>query len=200
MTTPKQAYEKLIELSQELATLSSIASVLGWERETYMPPKGATLRARQSSYLSGLIHRKFTDPRVGEWLALAESELAGDDPFDDAAVNLREWRHDYDRATKVPTELVEEITRTAVMAHSAWVEARAQADFAIFRPHLARLIDLTRKRAECIGYEDNIYDALLDEYEPGMKTADVQRLFDGLRGELVPLVQAISESSRRPKT
>jgi len=86
------------------------------------------------------------------------------------------------------------------MAHSAWVEARKKAEFSIFQPHLAKLIELTRQKAEYIGYEENIYDALLGEYEPGETTANVQRLFRGLRAELVPLVKAIAESPVRPRT
>ncbi len=198
MSTPQQAFDELKKLSKELTLVRSIDAVLGWERETYMPPKGEALRADQSAYLSGLHHRLFTQPRFGDLLAEVEASELMNDP--DVAVNVREWRHAYDRAVKVPTELVEETTHTAVMAHSAWVEARKKIDFSVFQPHLAKLIDLTRRKAEYIGYEENIYDALLDEYEPGETTANVARLFRNLRAGLVPLVQAIAESPVRPRT
>lgn len=200
MTTPRQAYDELRKISKELTLLRSIDSVLGWERETYMPPSGETLRADQSAYLSGEYHRKLTQPRFGELLEIVKDSEIVEDALSDAAVNIREWRHQYDRAVRVPTELVEETTRSSVMAQSAWVEARKKADFSIFQPHLANLIDLTRRKAEYIGYEENIYDALLDEYEPGETTAHVKQLFQGLRAELVPLVKAISDSPIRPRT
>ncbi len=198
MTTPHEAYNELLRISRELAVLSSINAVLGWDQEVNMPPKGAPWRAEQSAYISGTTHRKFTDPRVGELLSTAESGDFGADPLSDAAVNLREWRHQYDRQTKVPTELVEELTRTTVIAQSHWAEARQKAEFGLFAPHLAKIIQLVRRQADYVGYEETPYDALLDAYEPGEKTANVQRIFSALRDELVPLIKAISESSKRP--
>lgn len=200
MTTPQQAYQELLGLAREIALLRSVSSVLSWDRETYMPPRGATLRAEQSSYLAGLIHRKWIDPRVGELLSIAEADGLTDDPESDVAANLREWRRDYDRATKVPPELVEEISRVSVLAQTTWTEARQKADFSIFRPHLAQHIDLARQVAACIGYTESPYDALLDEYEPGLTATRVRRLFTALRDELVPLVQAIVASPRQPRT
>jgi len=198
MTTPQQSYDELLEISRELAILGSINSVLGWDQEVNMPPKGAPWRAEQSAYLSGTTHRKFTDPRVGELLITAESGDFASFPLGDEAVNLREWRHQYNRQTKVPTELVEELTRTAVIAQSHWAEARKKAEFSLFAPNLEKLIELVRRQADYIGYEETPYDALLDAFEPGEKTANVQRIFAALRDELVPLVQAIAESSKRP--
>lgn len=200
MTSPQQAYEELFAISKEIATLHSIGSVIAWDRETYMPSKGAQMRAEQSAYISGRNHRLFIDPHFGELLATAEAGDFSRDPESAEAVNLREWRHDYDRATKVPAELVEEISRTSVLAQSAWAEARSKSDFAIFQPMLSKHIDLARQMAGYIGYTATPYDALLDEYEPGMTTAEVKRLFSALRDELVPLVHAILGSSRRPDT
>ncbi len=199
MTTPREAYDELLKISKELAILESINSVLGWDQEVNMPPKGASWRAEQSAYVSGTTHRKFTDPRVGELLATAESGDIYSDPLSDEAVNLREWRHQYDRQTKIPTELVEELTRTAVMAQGHWAEAREKAEFSLFAPDLKKIVDLVRQQADHIGYEESPYDALLDAYEPGEKTANVQKLFSSLRDDLVPLVRAIAESSKRPR-
>ena len=200
MTIPREAYDELLQISHELALLNSIDAVVDWDQEVNMPPKGAPWRAEQSSYLSGTIHRKFTDPRVGELLATAEAGDFSTDPLSDEAVNLREWRHSYDRQSKVPTELVEELTRTAVIAQGHWAEARKKAEFSLFAPDLKKLIDLVRQQADYIGYEETPYDALLDAFEPGEKTANVQRIFAALRDDLVPLVQAIAESSKQPRT
>ncbi len=198
--TPQQAYDELFAISKEITTLHSIGSIISWDRETYMPSKGAELRAEQSAYISGRTHRLFIDPRVGELLAEAEAGAFGQNPESDEAANLREWRHDYDRAVKVPAELVEEISRTSVLAQSAWTEARRKSEFALFQPLLTKHIDLARQVAGYIGYTESSYDALLDEYEPGMTTAEVKRLFSALRDDLVPLVHAILGSSRQPKT
>ena len=200
MTTPQQAYDELLKISHELALLNSIDAILGWDQEVNMPPKGAPWRAEQASYLSGTVHRKFTDPRVGDLLATAEAGDFGTDSLSDEAVNLREWRHDYDRQTKVPTELVEELTHTAVMAQGHWAEARKKAEFSLFAPDLKKIIGLVRQKAEYIGYEETPYDALLGGFEPGEKTANVQRIFAALRDDLVPLVQAIAESSKQART
>ena len=198
MTTPQQAYSELLALSRELAILSSIESVLGWDEWVNMPSKGAFWRAEQSAYLSGTTHRKFTNPRVGELLATAESVNFTSDLLCDEAVNLREWRRKYDRQTKVPAELVEELTRTTVVAQGHWAEAREKSEFGLFAPDLKKIIDLVRRQADYIGYEETPYDALLDMYEPGEKTANIQHIFAALRDELIPLVQAISESSKCP--
>ncbi len=201
MTTPQQAYQGLLAISKEIATLNSIGSLLSWDRETYMPHQGANTRAEQSAYLSGQGHRLLTAPRVGELLSAAEV-LPGDwgtDPYSDERVNLREWRHEYDRATKIPTELIEEMSRTAVLAQSAWAEARRKSEFALFQPLLTKLIDLTRQSADHIGYTETPYDALLDEYEPGETTANVKQIFGALREELVPLVQAVVASPHQPR-
>jgi carboxypeptidase Taq len=200
MTTPQQAYQGLAAISKELAILNSIGSVLSWDRETNMPMRGANTRAEQNAYLSGQGHRLLTDPRVGELLSAAEAGDWGADPYSDECANLREWRHDYDRATKIPTSLVEEMSRTAVLAQAVWTEARRKSEFALFQPHLAKLIDLARQSAGYIGYTETPYDALLDEYEPGETTAHVRQIFGALREELVPLVQAVTSSPTQPRT
>ncbi|NOX62075.1 MAG: carboxypeptidase M32 [Chloroflexi bacterium] len=199
MTTPQQAYNELLQISREVALLKSLGSLLNWDQETNMPRGATSYRSQQRSYVAGKAHRLFIDPRVDELLNIVEASELVSDPFSDAAVNVREWRHDYDRAAKVPSRLVEEISRTSVLAHEAWVNARRDANFALFRPHLAKLIDLVREMAEAIGYESNPYDALLDGYEPGETTANVEKLFSQLREAVVPLVQAIQHASRRPK-
>ncbi|MCO6450168.1 MAG: carboxypeptidase M32 [Caldilineales bacterium] len=198
MTKTQTAYDELMRMSKEMTIVHSIASVLGWDRETYMPKNGAGLRAEQLAYLSGSQHRMLSNPRVGE--LLAEIEADGNELTLDEAANVRELRHQYDQATKVPVELVEEITRVSVMAHQTWVEARRTSNCFIFQPHLGELIKLTREKADYLGFEDHPYDALLDQYEPGETTANVTRLFNALRTELVPLVQAIADSPVRPKT
>ena len=161
-----------------------------------MPPAGLDYRAGQLAFFAGWAHERFTDAEVGGWIARCESWDFSPDSAESA--NVREWRRGYDRATKVPRELVEEIARTQTLAHEAWVTARAQKDFAQFRPWLEKIVDLERRVADCIGYAEEAYDALLDAYEPGMTARQVAPVLGRLREQLAPLVRAIAGAPRRP--
>ena len=161
--------------AREVAILTSTQSLLGWDERTKLPPAGGEYRAEQMSYLAGLIHKKQTAPEVGEWLAeLADSPLAAD-PHSDTGADIVNLKRDYDRKTKLPQALVEELAKLSVLGQQMWVEARKANDFARFRPLLERTIELKRQEAAAIGYDEEPYDALLDEFEPGAKTAEVAR-------------------------
>jgi carboxypeptidase Taq len=191
-------YDELCSHARQSAVLESIEAVLGWDERTYMPEAAGAYRAEQMTYVAGQVHRRRTDPRLGELLAeLATSDLAND-PHSDAGATIRQLKREYDKRVKLPQELVEELTRASVLGQQAWVKARAADDYASFAPHVQKLFGLKRKQAECLGYHDHPYDALLDDYEPGAKTADVAKVLAALRDELAPLVQAISESGRKP--
>jgi carboxypeptidase Taq len=196
--TPQETYQELLARAREIALIGSTNAVLGWDQEVNMPPKGAEWRAQQSAYLSGLAHRKATEHQIGELLAVLEASDLVQDPLSDEAVNIREWRHSYDREIKLPTDFVEKYSHTASLAQNVWAQARAANDFSLYAPKLAELIELTKQKADYIGYDDKPYDALLDEFEPGEKTENVKRLFAGLRDELVPFLQAILASPHQP--
>jgi carboxypeptidase Taq len=194
----RSTYDALCAHAREVALLTSTQSLLGWDERTKLPPAGGDYRAQQMSYLAGVIHKKQTAPEVGDWLAeLAASPLAAD-PHSDAGANIANLRRDYDRKTKLPQSLVEEIAKLSVLGQQLWAEARKANDFPRFRPLLERMVELKRQEAAAIGYDKQPYDALLDEYEPGAKTDDVGRALAGLREQLVPLVAEIAASSHRP--
>jgi carboxypeptidase Taq len=198
MRAPGEAYAELIRRERETAILASCASLLEWDHQTYMPPKGGGHRAEQLALLAGLTHQQATAPVIAELLAAVETSPLVADPAGEAAVNVREIRREYDRACRVPQALVEELARVTAQAHDVWVEARRTADFPLFRPWLERIVALKREEAEAIGYAGVPYDALLDAYEPGETAARLTPLFAGLREALVPLVAAIAETKRRP--
>lgn len=188
--------EKVEALKKRLADvvrLNQTAAVLGWDQQTYMPPGGAEARAEQLATISRIAHELFVADETGRMIEDAAADVNGADNDSDAAAMVRIARHDYDLETKIPTALVEEIARTTTLAHEVWARARAENNFASFAPMLEKVYDLMRQVAESLGYQDRIYDALLDRFEPGMKTGDVEVLFDGLRQDLVPLVAAIFE-------
>jgi carboxypeptidase Taq len=190
----EQAYEELVRRMREQTLLSSCSELLGWDELTYMPAGGVGHRAEQQALLAGLYHEKATDPRLGELLAILEGSDRVADPEAPAAVNVREMRYAYDRLTRLPRDLVEEEARLTAVAQQAWNVARANDDFAHFRPWLEQVIALARRRAECLGYEAVPYDALLEDYEPGLRTRDLVALFNELRRELVPLAAEIAAS------
>ncbi len=194
----QQTFQSLCDHARETALLQSVAELLGWDERTKMPPKAGAYRAEQMTYLSSLVHQRRTDARVGEWLdELADSELASD-PHSDAGATIRLMRREFDKLTKLPQSLVEELTRASVLGQQAWVEARKNDDFATFAPILEQIVSLKQQQAEAIGYDECPYDALLDDFEPGETTKNVARVLEALRGELVPLVAAIAESSQKP--
>lgn len=195
----RTSYEQLVVELREVALLGTVQSVLGWDERTHLPPKGAAHRADQSAFLSKLTHERFTSPRVGELLSAIEasSDLATD-PHSDVATNVRETRRAYDRATKLPTSLVEEITRTAVLGEHAWADARKKSDFSLFEPWLEKTLDLKRQEAACVAKPgQNAYDSLLDEFEPDAKSADIEKVFTALRTDLVELVGRIGSSTEK---
>jgi carboxypeptidase Taq len=193
------AYEELIRRSREESLLASCSALLSWDEQTYLPRGGAEHRGNQMALLAGLHHEKATDPRIGELLDTLETSDLVRDPETPAAVNVRERRRTYRRLTRLPRALVEELARLTTVAQQEWVAARKDADFGRFRPWLEAIVARKREAAACLAVGDGpLYDALLDEYEPGARSQEIARLFESLRCELVPLVAAIAASPSRP--
>jgi len=191
-------FEQLCEHARETALINSVLELLQWDERTLMPPAAGAYRADQITYFAGKVHAHRTDARVGQWLAeLSDSDLAHD-PHNDAGTTIRMMKREFDKLTKVPQALVEAISRASVLGQQTWVEARKNDDFASFAGVLGEIIELKREQAEAVGYVKSPYDALLDDYEPGEATANVARVLEKLRQELVTLVATIADSSRRP--
>jgi carboxypeptidase Taq len=194
----ERLYQTLCENVRQIALLSSTEQLLGWDERTMLPSAGAEHRAEQMTLLAGIIHARWTDPELGRRLAdLTESPLAADEHSDTGAT-IRRVKRQYDKCVKLPQKLVEELTRVSVLAQQAWESARANDDYAAFRPWLQKTLELKRQEAESLGYPEHPYDALLDEYEPDERTANVGAALSQLREQLVPLVAEIRESGRQP--
>ena len=161
-----------------------------------MPKRAAGDRANQVAFIAGLAHERLIAGEVGELLTRAEADGAGDDPV--VATNLREVRREHDRAVRVPTPLVKEIAKATTIAKAVWADARQEDDFGKFALHLKRVIELKQQTADLIGWTTERYDALMDEFEPGAKAAEVERVFAGLKESLVELVAAIKDAPRQP--
>jgi carboxypeptidase Taq len=192
------AYSELIRQVREEALLASCADLLAWDEETHMPRRGAAHRGEQMALLAGMAHDRSADPRRGELLAIVEGSALVADADGPEAVNVREIRRAYDRATRLPRRLVQDLARVTTLAHHEWAFARRDADFARFRPWLDKIVSLKRREAVALSYEKTPYDAFVDEYEPGANSRDLAALFADLRAELLPLVSAIGVSRRKP--
>jgi len=182
----------------DLYNLGMASAVLGWDQRVFMPAGGAESRARQLATLAKLHHEMGVSRETQDLLAAAEAEGAGggDGASDDAAL-LRVARRDLDKAIKVPTSLVVEMTEVCSLAEEIWVKARAENDYASFAPWLERIVGLKRQYAAAIGYQKRIYNALLDDFEEGM-TADVlDPLFEELKQAAVELAGAIRAKGQR---
>jgi len=172
---------------RELSTLEQVAGLLGWDQRTYMPTGAAPDRALQNSVMAGIIHERLTAPRMGKLITILKKQEIPQD----GTVILREIERKWKRASNVPASLVKEISKTGALGMEAWAKARKNSDFTQLEPLLDRMIGLKARSAEYIGYEDKPYDALLDEYEPGLKTGDMETLFKRLTGKLAPITRKI---------
>ena len=185
-------YDKFIEHVTLLMDLRYAQELLMWDQATYMPPKGAQMRARSQGSLAGIYHEKLTVPELVDLVEeLHQSGLEGD-----AAVNVREIRRQQQRALKIPRELVIELTDTEATAYESWVESRKKGDFQIFAPWLAKIIELQQRAAHLIGFSGSIYNAFLDSYEPGARVEELAPLFTSLRRQLVTIVERIGAQAK----
>jgi carboxypeptidase Taq len=182
------------EIFAEVADLNAAASVLDWDQQVNMPSAGAEARGNQLGTLGKLSHQIFTSDEVGKLLEELGSDAAGLSPDDEAVVRVA--KRDYDKNTRVPPAFITEMAMVSTRGHEAWVEARSKSNFSIFQPHLEKIVDMVRQYVSFFPPADHPYDTLLDDYEPGMKTADVQSIFNGLRSKQVELLKQIASAKQ----
>lgn len=184
-------YTTLCQHERDRATLASAASLLGWDERTYLPPKGQAFRGDQLALIARLCHEQLTSKQTGDLLQQAEVETL----TNDQRANVKGIRRYYDRAVKVPTDLVVALAKATSAGQNAWEPAKHNNDFATFKPFLETIIKLKREEAQAVGYNYHPYDALVDEFEPDARTSDLKVLFKQLQDDLVPLIAAIQQSS-----
>lgn len=188
--------KRLHELLGLVSDLNNAAALLGWDQQVYMPPGGAGARAMQLATLSTLAHENFVSDEMGAAIEAAKIEVKDSDPDSDEARLVRKAERDYQKEVKVPSSWVSEYSRVTAMAHQDWEQARAESDFKRFQPHLEKIVELRRQYADFFKPYDHVYDPLIDDFEPGMKTEEVKSVFEKLRGRQVDLVQAILEDGK----
>ncbi len=196
-------YRKLLKIQQNNALLKTSQAVLGWDQEVMMPKGGIEWRARQLGFLAGLAHERSTTPEIGKLLQECEQDQTlTSAPRSVHGTNLRMWRREYDKATKLPVSLVKEIAETRSLAQSAWSEAKDKSDFSIFLPFLEKNLELSKREAECYGAPEGgeLWDALADNYEPGANAKEISEIFGPLRDRLAALIQEVQEKGSAPDT
>lgn len=185
------AYDDLMAFQRETEALGQVAGRLGWDQETMMPRGAAEQRAEEMAAMEGVLHARRTDPRIADWLGQA---VAVDDV---SAGQLRLIRRSYDRATKVPGRLAQEIARVTSMAQGIWAEARAKEDVPGFLPVLAEVIRLRQEEGAALAQGGDPYDALIDDYEPGATAESIGAMFDRMRPRLVTLRGKVLGATRQ---
>ncbi|MBV9804318.1 MAG: carboxypeptidase M32 [Solirubrobacterales bacterium] len=190
-------FNALRERLAELADLRSVAQLLDWDQQTMMPPRGAPARAETVATVQRLSHEMFVADETGRLLAAAAAHLDGAPPDSDDAALVRVVTRRWEKARRVPSKLAADLARAASIGQQAWIAARRDADFAGFAPYLERNFELVRRYIDCFDDFDCAYDALLDDYEPGGRTAEVSSLFDELKGELRSIINALSDRAGR---
>jgi carboxypeptidase Taq len=183
--TNTTAFADLMAFQRQTEALSLVAERLGWDQETMMPRGAADQRGEEMAAMEGVLHARRTDPRIAEWLEAAEA------PDTAGMAQLRLIRRSYDRTTKVPADLAEALARLTSVAQGIWAEARARDDVAAFLPTLSEVLALKREEAAALATGGDLYDALIDDYEPGATAASLGAMFDRMRPRLVALRAAV---------
>ncbi|WP_457649560.1 carboxypeptidase M32 [Profundibacter sp.] len=190
------AYDDLMAYERDTQALGQVSGRLGWDQETMMPRGAAGQRAQEMAAMSSVLHARRTDPKVGDWLA----EI--DDSTLDAVgqANMRHIRRGYERTMRIPERLATEQAKLHSMAQGIWAQARADEDFAGFAPTLKQVLKLKREEAAALADGGDLYDALLDDYEPGAKASELEAMFGALRPRLVALRERVLGAQNQPAT
>ena len=181
-------FDDLMAHQRETEALSQVAGRLGWDQETMMPRGAAPQRGEEMAAMESVLHARRTDPRVADWLT--EAETSGEVEV----AQLRHIRRSFERASKVPAKLASQIAKVTSEAQGKWAEAREADAFAVFAPVLKEVVSLKREEGAALSVGGDVYDAMLDDYEPGATAAELSAMFDALRPRLVTLRAAVLDS------
>jgi carboxypeptidase Taq len=187
-----EQFGRLKKLLGEIYDLNAAGAVLGWDQQTYMPSGGADERGSAMATLARISHLKATSEELQRCLQECQNLAEGMPSDSDEARLVAVTRREVDRKLRIPADWVESFTKATAIGQEVWEHAKTTSDFQLFRPHLEKIIELRREYAAFFKPYDHIYDPLLDEFEPGLKTADVQKVFSILRKKQVALIQELA--------
>ncbi|MDD1748885.1 MAG: carboxypeptidase M32 [Methanothrix sp.] len=187
----REAYNRLLNTSVEMAYLDTMISLSQWDQDTSMPQNATGYRAKAQSYMEDLKNKMWIDPEFGRLLSIANN---GSNWTMIEAANLRLWNRDYSKRIKLPPDFAARESEMASLAQAAWEDAREKNNYTIFQPHLKAMVELNKEKARYWGYKEHPYDALLDGFMPGMTVAKCDKLFDVIKPQIIELIVKINES------
>lgn len=185
----------MVELRTWLAEISDLrhaADVLQWDKQTKMPPGGSDLRTDQMATLERITHERFISQRTQELIEAAEAEQAQRPADWIDARSISEARRLFDKQRRVPVELAAARAQAASNGYKVWVAAREADDFSAYAQALRRNFELTRDYVACFDDYEHPYDVVIDDFAPGMRTAQAASLLGEMRDQLLPLIQELS--------
>jgi carboxypeptidase Taq len=192
-------YQQLEQEFRRLHAFRGAASILRWDSAVMMPRGSSELRGEQLAALETESHALVTSPRVSRLLDRADANSQGLEDWQLA--NLREMRRERDHAIATPQNLVSRLAKATSRAEIKWIEARQKSDFKLFAPHLEEVINLLRDKANLLGKALNLdsYDALADEFSPGLRSKEIDTIMTTLGRRLPGLIQEVIElQANRP--
>ncbi len=202
MTEPiATIYKKLMEKVKDITILQSAQSIISWDMETMMPPKGIGLRSQQMALLSRMEHKMNTDPEIGNLLSKIQKHPEHDKLDQVQKRNIYLTQKRYDEQTKLPEQLVSEIAKQSALTIDIWKKAKAAKDYSMFRPELDKLLELEKKAAEIlmeVKKTKTPYDAFIDIFEPKMTASTLTKIFDNLKPGLISILQKCEKAPRQP--
>jgi len=193
MRNTNNAYNLYVQKMRKIADVRHSISVLNWDKEVNLPKKGSSARSRQIATLSGIAHEMFVNKEFGD---LIDTLHRGNHLDERQRKNIELTHKDYQKATKYSTNFVVRLSEVTSETYHAWLKARQENDFDIFKEPLTHLVDIKKEEAALLGYEHHPYDALMDIFEPGANTADTDILFKDVREQLVDFVRRIREKTQ----
>lgn len=198
MSDPQTQFDQLRQHFRETSLVDAAAAALEWDERTGMPKGGGDFRAEQVAHLRGIVHSRNTSPQIATWLEKLTDWEAAADPHGDIGATLRLVAKDYQKNQKLPQRLVERVASATVRGQGVWDAARKADDYQMFQPAISKMVALQREVGQTIAEDGQTpYEALLNEYEPGAKVADLIDVFENLRNQLVSLIRQIQASPKQ---
>ncbi len=185
------SYKELLEVSDQLRNIQRAILLLEWDERTYMPKGAVEGRSKSKAELSQLYHKKLTSEKTKKCIEELNKESVQADLDEEQKAAVREMTREFERKYKVPDDLIKEMSKASTEAQSAWEEAREKSDFDHFLPHLEKQVELKKEVAEYIGYENEPYDAFIDEFEPGFTAKKIENIFEPMKQKLTSIVSEI---------
>ena len=191
-------YDELLEISEQLRNIQRSLFLLAWDERTYMPEGAIEGRSESKAELSQIYHEKLTSEKTKKVIDELNKESAQAELDEVQKAAVREMTRDFERRYKVPDELIKKMSKISTKAQSAWEKARERSDFELFLPHLEKQIEVKKEAAEYIGYENEPYDAHIEEFEPGFTAEKIERIFEPMKKELSSMATDIFSKNIQP--